>query len=54
MEPDEKKREETALVNMHQKVPGPILRLEEGAEHSKRIRAAYWLEFLGCASCFLQ
>lgn len=39
MELSKKKREETALEEMRQKVSGPVLRLEMGAEHSKRMGA---------------
>lgn len=39
MELSKKKREETALEEMHQKVSGPVLRLEMGTEHSKRMGA---------------
>lgn len=52
MEPEEKKMEETASMEMHQKGTGPILRLEEGAEPSMRMGATYWLECL-CTSHFL-
>ena len=39
MELGKEKREETALEERCQKVSGPVLRLEMGAEHNKRMGA---------------